>query len=328
MPKRTNTFQQVVALIHEHMAAGATIEHSAMVGPIRGGEPREVDVLVTSRAAGHEVIVGIEACKWSRKADVTWVEKMKAKHDDLPTNKLVLYSGSGFTRGARDKAAEHGIVAVAAEQVSDEVMERRVLEGLRSIWPKLISLAPEAAKVWVDIGGGEIQWFKAPGDLNLFLEDGSELGPGLKDAVLAKIRAQWPEVIEQVGLASIAESVERKFLIFWRPFSVIIGGAEKRLYARKEDVDPPELHPIEQVQVTGKAVIEVQEVPLTHLRLGETRVAYGEVTLAGHSGVMVASDGSGEELLSFRLEGAVVSTEKVSRGDGAANTRDNGEAPR
>jgi hypothetical protein len=78
MPKRTNIFQQVVAVIYEHMAHGATIGHSAMVAPIRGGEPREVDVLVTSTAAGHEVIVGVEACKGSRKADVTWVEKMKA----------------------------------------------------------------------------------------------------------------------------------------------------------------------------------------------------------------------------------------------------------
>jgi hypothetical protein len=247
---------------------------------------------------------------------------MKAKHDDLPTNKLVLYSGSGFTEGARAKAAEHGIVAIAAEQLSDEDLERRVLEGLRSIWPKLISLAPEGGKVWVDIGGGEIEWFKAPGDLSLFLEDGTELGPGLKDAVLAKIRAQWPQVSEQVELRDIAESMERTFQIFWRPFSVIIDGVETRLYARKEDVGPPELHPIEQVEVNGKAVIEVQEVPLMHLRLGETRVAYGEVTLAGHSGVLIASDGSGEELLSFRLEGAVVSTEKVRPGGGSAGKRD------
>jgi len=176
LPKRTNTFQEVVAVIHDHMADGATVEHSAMVRPIRGGEPREVDVVVTSTAAGHEVMAGVEACKWSRKADVTWVEKLKAKHDDLPTNKLVLYSGSGFTRGALDKAAEHGIVAIGAEQLSDEEFERRVLEGLRSIWPKLISLTPERGKVWVDPGDGSAVWFKAPYDLNLFFEDGSVIG--------------------------------------------------------------------------------------------------------------------------------------------------------
>jgi len=223
----------------------------------------------------------------------------------------VLYSGSGFTKGALDKAAEHGIVAIGAEQLSDEEFERRVLEGLRSIWPKLISLTPERGKVWVDPGDGSAVWFKAPYDLNLFFEDGSVLGTALKDAVLAKIQAQWPQVIEQIGLRDIPESMERNFQIIWRPFSVIVDGVERRLHARKEDVDPQELHPIVQVEVIGKAIIEVQEVPLTHLRLGETRVAYGEVTLAGHSGVVVASDGGGQELLSLRLKGAVVSTEKV-----------------
>lgn len=104
MPRRTNTFQQVVAIVERHMADGATVEESAMVTPIRGGDPREVDVLVSAKAGGHEVLGGVEACRWARKADVGWVERMKAKHDDLPTNKLVLYSGSGFTKNALAKA--------------------------------------------------------------------------------------------------------------------------------------------------------------------------------------------------------------------------------
>lgn len=189
---------------------------------------------------------------------------------------------------------------------------------MRSIWPKLVSLTPERARVWVRLPDDEIQWFKAPADLALFFEDGSELTLDLRQAALAKLQSQWDQVIDQIGLANIPESIERKFEVFWRPFSVIVGGQERRLFARKEDVAPPQLHPIEQVQLTGRAAIEVQEVTLTHMRLGETRVAYGEVTLKGRPGVVVASDGSGDELLSIRVSGAVVSTERMMRTEESA----------
>lgn len=301
----------MVAIVEEHMAHGATVEESAMVTPIRDGDPCEVDALMTSRAGRHEVQVGIEAGRWSRKADVGWVEKMKAKHDDLPTNKLVLYSKSGFTKGAVHKAAEHGIATLEAEELPAEELERRVLNGLRSIWPKVVSLTPQRAKVWIPLLDGQIVWFKAPADLNLYLENGSDVGPPLNQAVLAKIQSQWEQIIDQIGLRDIPESMERPFQILWRPFSIIIDGMEERLHARKEDVQPPELHPIEQVEVTGRATIQVQKVSLTHMRLGETRVAYGEVKLLDRPGLVVASNGAEEELLSLRVLGAVVSTQRL-----------------
>ena len=311
MPKRTNTFQQVVAVIHSHMADGATVEESAMVRPIRGGPLREVDVLVTSTVGGHEVRVSVEACHWSRKADTPWVEKMIGKHLDLPTDKLVLYSESGFYRPALAKAAEHHIATFSAEPVPDEEFDRLVLEGLRSIWPKMVSLTPERARVWVRRSDGQTVWFKATGDLKLFFDSGDEFPFNLQQAVVEKLRAQMYQVINQIDLANIAKSMERKFQVVWDSFSVIIDGEERRLHARLEDVNPPELHPIEMVETTGKAIIEVQRVDLTHARLGEVRVAYGEVTLLGQSGVVVASDASGGELLTLRLQGEVGSTGEV-----------------
>lgn len=309
MPQRTNTFQQVVAVVASHMADGASVVESAMVTPIRGGEAREVDVLVTATVGGHEVSVGIEACRWSRKAGVGWVERMKAKHDDLPIDKVVLYSASGFTTSALDKAAEHGIAAIGAEEISDHEMQQCILGGLRSIWPNLVTLTPKRARLWVQRRDSEVVWFKAPADLALYLEDRTELEVDLRKAVLSKIDAQWEQVFDQIGLSKISETVERTFVIYWRPISISIEGAERRLFAR--NIDPPELHPIEQVEIMGDAVIEVQEVALNHMRLGETRVAYGEVALQGRAGVVVASDGPGNEVLTIRLTGAMVSTEQV-----------------
>lgn len=120
MPQRTNTFQEVVAIVQRHMAGDATVEERAMVTPIRGGSPREVDVLVTANAGAHTLKVGLEASKTKRAASVEWIERMIGKHQDLPTDKIVLYSGSGFTAGAKAKAAEHNIAIVAPEQPSEK----------------------------------------------------------------------------------------------------------------------------------------------------------------------------------------------------------------
>ena len=43
----------------------------------------------------------------------------------------------------------------------------------------------------------------------------------------------------------------------------------------------PELHQIQQVEVWGKAIIEVRKVDLSHRRLGAVIYAYGEWELAG-----------------------------------------------
>jgi hypothetical protein len=305
MPKRSNTFQRVVAIIHSHMADGATVEESAMVSPIRGGEPREVDVLITSTVGGHEVRVAVEACDRSRKAYTPWVENMLGKYLDLATDKLVLYSGSGFTKPALAKANEHGIAAVSAEPLSESELERVVVNGLKSIWPKVVSLTPQRGRVWVCRPDGKTVWFKAPGDLLLFFANGDPFDFNLHESIVKKLQAQMSEVAEQIGLGEIEESMDREFKVVWQPFSVIIDGVEQRLHARFDDVQPPQLHPIESVETTGQAHIEVQRVELTHARLGDLRVAYGEVDLMGKSGVIVASDAAGEELLTLQLKGEV-----------------------
>lgn len=81
-------------------------------------EQREVDILVTAEAGGYTVHIGIEVIAWSRPADTPWVEKMLAKHQNLPTDKLILVSESGFYEPARRKAAFFGIELLTMEEAS------------------------------------------------------------------------------------------------------------------------------------------------------------------------------------------------------------------
>jgi hypothetical protein len=118
MPKRSNPFQQVVALLHKQYV-GATVSESKFLADSRTGDLREVDVVIDSDVAGYRLVTSIECLDHHRKATVEWVERMYGKHTDLPTNKLVLISRSGFTKGAKIKAASRGITLVALDQVAE-----------------------------------------------------------------------------------------------------------------------------------------------------------------------------------------------------------------
>jgi hypothetical protein len=120
-------FQEVVAIIHEHLAEGATVEESAMLVNRVTGRQREVDVVVRTNAASHEVVVGIEVTRAGRKATVEWVERM-GKHQNLPTDKLVLVAVSGFRHHAGEAARAAGVATIEPEDLDADDPALQVLE--------------------------------------------------------------------------------------------------------------------------------------------------------------------------------------------------------
>lgn len=83
------------------------------------GEQREVDVLVVAIAGGFSVQLGVEVISWARPADTPWVEKMRAKHENLSTDKLILVSEKGFYEPARRKAEFYGIEVLTLEEATE-----------------------------------------------------------------------------------------------------------------------------------------------------------------------------------------------------------------
>jgi hypothetical protein len=61
VPKRTNLFQEVVAVIYEHLAGDAVKEESAYLINRLTGNEREVDVVLRYTTAGTENVIAIEA---------------------------------------------------------------------------------------------------------------------------------------------------------------------------------------------------------------------------------------------------------------------------
>ncbi len=120
MPRRTNTFQRLIALVNRQLDDNAQVVESALLTDAITGGQREVDVLIKATIADYETHIAIECIDWKRKADVTWVEKMFQKHQFLSTNKLILVSRSGFSRNAIKKAEFHNILELTLEDAIDQ----------------------------------------------------------------------------------------------------------------------------------------------------------------------------------------------------------------
>lgn len=112
MPKRSNQFQRLIAIVHHALAEDATVEESRELRDRVTGQSREVDIVIESLVGDYSVFVSIECSHRSRPATVEWVEQQHAKHQNLPTNKLILVSRSGFTVEAAAKATLCGIDAL------------------------------------------------------------------------------------------------------------------------------------------------------------------------------------------------------------------------
>ena len=118
MPKRTNEFQRLITLLTASLAGQARVIESAMLLDKVNEEQREVDILVVAEAGGYNVQIGIEVISWARPADTPWIEKMRAKHENLPTDKLILVSKCGFYEPARRKAEFYGIEVLSLEEAN------------------------------------------------------------------------------------------------------------------------------------------------------------------------------------------------------------------
>lgn len=119
MPPRTNAFQRLIALLTATLSGHAKVTESAMLEDKVTQEKREVDVLVTTTAATYQVNLAIEVVSWGRPADVPWVEKMRSKHENLLTDKLILVSESGFSSAAKRKATFYGIETLTVEEACE-----------------------------------------------------------------------------------------------------------------------------------------------------------------------------------------------------------------
>jgi hypothetical protein len=170
MPARSNIFQRLVFELHRDLGPGWHVSESRELTDSITGEPREVDVVAEAVVGGYPLLLCIEVRDRKRPSDVTWLECVAKKHDHLPTNKLVLWSSSGFSASTLTKAKALGIEAVtpgSADNAPWATIARRLIgSSLKFVRPKL------EAFVDVILGNGSIELWKANPGMLLRQEEG------------------------------------------------------------------------------------------------------------------------------------------------------------
>jgi len=119
MPKRSNWFQKLIYLIQLQFSEGSTVTESKLLTDHQTGSQVEVDIVIDAVADGIPLVISVECTARARPATVEWVREMWAKHQFLPTDKLVLVSRSGFTLEAEEKAKALGADAITLEEAKE-----------------------------------------------------------------------------------------------------------------------------------------------------------------------------------------------------------------
>ncbi|MBT9174049.1 MAG: hypothetical protein DDT21_02460 [Syntrophomonadaceae bacterium] len=121
MPKRSNPFQKLVAVIENQLAGnGVKVLESIELDEYKGSTKREIDVLIEADVNGLLVRIAIECRNHKRQQDKTWIDQLIGKYRDLKVDKVVAVSRSGFTSGALEKAAEVNIETLTFENALDQ----------------------------------------------------------------------------------------------------------------------------------------------------------------------------------------------------------------
>jgi hypothetical protein len=152
MPQRTNEFQSLVHFLETQLApTGATVRESALVRPLDGGGPVEIDVLIETNIGHHPIRVALESRDHSRPSTVEWINELIGRYAELPVDHVVAVSRNGFTGGARTRAAGSKIHLFTLEQAREEDWPS-VFQGWRLAF---IQVTPRLARVQITYKGDE-----------------------------------------------------------------------------------------------------------------------------------------------------------------------------
>jgi hypothetical protein len=129
-----------------------TVTESKMLRDAVLGE-REVDIVIEGEFDGEPMVISVEVIEHGRVATLPWVEQMLRKHRDLPTNRLLLVSKSGFSHKA--------LTVIEREAGRVQALTPRVIEVngevvVKRLFVDAIDYKPTDGKVHVRNGDDRI----------------------------------------------------------------------------------------------------------------------------------------------------------------------------
>jgi hypothetical protein len=326
VPRRTNLFQQVVAIVYRQLSDDPP-EESAMVTDETAGTDREIDVLIKAEVAGEEISVGVEATALSRKLDLTGVQALIKKHEKLGTRQVIIVSESGFTGPARREIdATAGVSGYQPTDLTNErQLQTKIVGKLAKLWPKRFSVTVNTLFAEVELpaslaGTNAAPWTTPP--LWFPLDDAKGNEVATPEMVFQQWADENPEVMgEMLDVGNTTVDTDKTFLIDLFPPWRIKGNEFADLYLMVDtNMDPkreptPEPLRLLKLDLRGPASIRVSEVDLRHQQLGD-KIAYsvGHAVIDGESLLLVASATSkGEKVTTLTLGKQPTATKSPKR---------------
>jgi hypothetical protein len=294
MPQRSNHFQKLIYLVQCNLAGPATVTESKMLRDRITGSDREVDVCIEGEVAGQRVTISVECQDLGRVSDVGWVERMKAKHERLATNVLVLASRRGFTQEAVRVADKFGIQTYKLSDV-DASEFPDTLKSAMSLEAKSVTVSCQKALVTVGPTESLPRESVATNPDNLvYAPNGEELCQ-IQNLVNVVLKA--PRTRDYLLEGGKSDHVW--FEIRWEP---VRDHLDRPLFMKK--LEPPVLREIESVVISGPCKFTIGTFGMKRGVLGQIQVAWGTGELFDREALVVASrDPTGVEKMSVTLTG-------------------------
>ncbi|WP_458690898.1 hypothetical protein [Nocardia tengchongensis] len=294
MPKRSNLFQEVMAIVHAHINDDSvTVTESKELVDGITGQLREVDICIERDVPGADrVTIGIECRDHpKRKQTIEWVEQMFGKHY-LLTDKLILVSSSGFTKQALAKANALKIHTITPS--SSEDLEASLTEQLNSLWAKIFRHVPTALTYVLRLPDGSLHEFRTgiggPPPPNVYNEKGeleSEGSEFLKFVISSVPPDSEAYRDAETGERKFSIAVDRSTMVnstTGEPFGLYVRESSGQFLAR-----------IESMSISGIVHVSAAELPLTRSTFGEVNYSYGSTTLDGNKILIVSTQKPGAE---------------------------------
>lgn len=112
MTRKSNAFQKAIFYIHDQLKdSNAIVTESAEIGEgnLEPTIKREIDVLIEKRDDNKVSRIAIECRDRMNTDDIQWIDCLIGKYINLPVDRIIAVSKSGFTKSATKKANAFGI---------------------------------------------------------------------------------------------------------------------------------------------------------------------------------------------------------------------------
>ena len=113
-----------------------TIKHDEKIQGQQSLVPRQIDVHAKGKIGVSEIIIAGEAKNWSEKVDVGVIDALNGKYgrkEDVPADKVLIFSNSGFTDGAIAKSTKLGFEMLQSTDPNQVIKTMPVILGIAHI---------------------------------------------------------------------------------------------------------------------------------------------------------------------------------------------------